>query len=130
MEDLGRTVNAKGEYYSFLKKVPGRLTRDILSAALPGIVLARPFPKTMYWEGKGSERFIRPIRWIVTLLGGEIVPFTIAGVKSFNLSSGHRTLGQKWFPVTYEDYEQRLRDNFVILSADERYQRIRESPVH
>ncbi len=130
VEELGRTVTAKGEYYSFLKRVPGRPTRDILSASLPGVILGTPFPKTMYWAGKGSERFIRPIRWIVALLGGEIVPFTIAGVESFNLSSGHRTLGRKWFPVTYEDYEQRLRENFVILSADERYQRIRESPVH
>lgn len=129
-EALGRSIGAKGEYYTYLKKVPGRLTRDVLAQSLPLLILATPFPKTMYWAGKGSERFIRPIRWLVALLGGDAVLFEIAGVKSSNLSSGHRTLGQKWFPVTYEDYEQKLRDNFVILSADERYARIRESDVH
>ncbi len=129
-EALARTTGAKGEYYTYLRKVPGRLTRDILAQSLPKLILAMPFPKTMYWAGKGSERFIRPIRWLVALLGGDVVPFEIAGVKSSNLSSGHRTLGQKWFSVTYEDYEQKLRDNFVILSADERYARIRQSDVH
>ncbi len=130
VEELAKTTTSKGEYYSFLKKVPGRRMSGILAAALPGLILATPFPKTMYWAGKGSERFIRPIRWIVALLGGEIVPFSIAGVNSFNLSSGHRTLGRKWFPVTYEDFEEKLLDNFVILSADARYRRIRESGVH
>jgi glycyl-tRNA synthetase beta chain len=127
---LVRTTGPKGEYYTYLKKVPGRLTHEILAQSLPRLILATPFPKTMYWASKGSERFIRPIRWLIALLGGEVVPFEIAGVKSSNLSSGHRTLGQKWFPVTYENYEQQLRENFVILSADERYARIRQSGVH
>ncbi len=130
VEDLGTTTTPKGEYYSYLKKMPGREMRDILASALPGIILGTPFPKTMYWAGKGSARFIRPIRWLVALLGQEIVHFEIAGVKSFNLSSGHRTLGHKWFPVTYDNYEAKLRENFVILSADERYARIRECEVH
>jgi len=129
-EQLGRTTGAKGEYYSFVRKVPGRLMRDIIAGSLAELILKTPFPKTMYWAGKGSERFIRPIRWIVALLGGDVVPFTIAHVSASNVSSGHRTLGQKWFPVTYEDYEQKLLDNFVILSADDRYKRIRECPVH
>jgi glycyl-tRNA synthetase beta chain len=130
VEQLGRTSAAKGEYYSFVKKVPGRVMRDVIAASLAELILKTPFPKTMYWAGKGSERFIRPIRWIVALLGGDIVPVTIAHVAASNLSSGHRTLGQKWFPVAYEDYEQKLLDNFVILSADDRYKRIRECPVH
>jgi glycyl-tRNA synthetase beta chain len=40
----------------------------ILAEALPQLVLKTPFPKTMYWTGKGGVRFIRPIRWIVALL--------------------------------------------------------------
>jgi glycyl-tRNA synthetase beta chain len=128
--ELQKTKTAKGEYYTFVKKIPGRRTADILASSLPSVILSTPFPKTMYWAGKGSERFIRPIRWVVALLGGAIVPFEIAGVKSGNHSSGHRTLGEKSFSVAYENYEQKLRENFVILSADERYARIRESSVH
>ena len=130
VEQLGRAAGVKGEYYSFIKKVPGRAMRDILASSLPDLILKTPFPKTMYWAGKGSARFIRPIRWMVVLLGDDVVPFKIANVTAANLSSGHRTLGEKWFPVTYADYEQKLRENFVILSAEERYRRIRESPVH
>ena len=74
----------KGEYYGFTKKVPGRGTRDILAEALPASSSKINFPKTMYWTGKGGPRFIRPIRWIVALLGEEVVPFEIAGVRSGN----------------------------------------------
>lgn len=111
--------------YVFSKVIPGRTTRDILADALPGIVLKIYFPKTMYWTARNGPRFIRPIRWILALLGGEIVPFEIAGVKSGALTSGHRILGAAGMPVTIENYEQKLRQNFVIVSAQEREQRIR-----
>jgi glycyl-tRNA synthetase beta chain len=121
--------DGKTEKYSFLRKTAGRLTLDVLAAALPQLILKTPFPKTMYWPGKGGPRFIRPIRWIVALLGDAVVPFEIAGVSSGDKSSGHRKLGAARFPVTYDDYEQKLRDNFVILSADERRKRIRAVPT-
>jgi len=124
----GLTVEAtpKGEYYVFHKQVTGRATRDILAEALAGIVLGIYFPKTMYWTGKGGPRFIRPIRWLVALLGEDVVPFEIGGVRSGNVSCGHRRLGAAQVPVTCADYEQRLRENCVILSADERRARIVE----
>ena len=125
-KDLTVEATPKGEYYSFLRKVEGRRTADILSEALPGLVLQIYFPKTMYWSGKGGPRFIRPIRWLVALLGEQIVPFEVAGVRSGNLTAGHRRLGAKEIVVSCADYEQRLRDHFVILSADERRKRIQE----
>ena len=73
---------------------------------------------------KTGPRFIRPIRWIVALLNDEIIPFEIAGVKSGNITRGHRSLGSPSIPVTFETYESELRKNFVILSADERRQKI------
>jgi len=123
-EQLEITATAKGEYYSFLKQVPGRATKDLLAEALPGIVLKIPFPKTMYWTAKNGPRFIRPIRWIVALLGEDVIPFEIAGVKSGSVSNGHRRLGGSSIPVTTKDFEQKLRDNFVILSADARRKKI------
>jgi glycyl-tRNA synthetase beta chain len=124
-EDLTVETTAKGEYYSFLKKVEGRRTKDILADALPGLILQIYFPKTMYWTGKGGPRFIRPIRWIVAMLGDDIVPFELAGVRSGALSSGHRRLGSREIAVTPADYERRLRDHYVILSAEERRNRIK-----
>jgi glycyl-tRNA synthetase beta chain len=123
-EDLVVESTPKGEYYVFTKKVEGRRTIDILAEALPGIVLGIYFPKTMYWTAKNGPRFIRPIRWLVALLGEETVPFQIAGVHSGNMTSGHRRLGAREIVVTVADYEQRLRDHYVILSAEERRARI------
>jgi glycyl-tRNA synthetase beta chain len=123
-EDLLLEVTAKGEYYTYRKKVPGRAVKDILAEKLPEVILGIYFPKTMYWTGKGGPRFIRPIRWIVAMLGEEIIPFELAGVRSGALSAGHRRLGAKEIAVTASDYEQRLRDHYVILSAEERREKI------
>jgi len=115
----------KGEYFAILKKVTGRATKDILAEALPGIILGIYFPKTMYWTGKGGPRFIRPIRWIVALLGEEVIPFELAGVTSGNTTQGHRRLAkQNPIQVTIETYEQSLNENGVILSSKDRRQRI------
>ncbi len=123
--DLEVLSDGKAEKYSFVRKIAGRSASAILAEALPSLVLKTPFPKTMYWTGKGGVRFIRPIRWIVALLDDEVVPFEIAGIASGNESSGHRKLGAARFPVTIENYEQKLRENFVLLSAKEREKRIR-----
>jgi len=115
----------KGEYYTYLKQVPGRNIIDLLAESLPGVILSLYFPKTMYWTGRGGPRFIRPIRWIVALLGDDIIPFELAGVRAGALTSGHRRLGAREIAVTTSDYQQRLSDHGVILSAEERRNRIR-----
>jgi glycyl-tRNA synthetase beta chain len=120
-----RTVKTpKGEYLAYRKKAQGRRTLDILAGALPELILKLHFPKTMYWTGKAGPRFIRPIRWMVALLGTRVVPFEIAGVNSGNVTTGHRQLGKKKIRVTVETYQQLLRDNYVLVSAEERQARI------
>jgi glycyl-tRNA synthetase beta chain len=115
---------AKGEYLGYRKKVKGRAAADVLAEALPGLILKIYFPKTMYWTGKGGPRFIRPIRWIVALLGSRVVPFELAGVKSGNVTAGHRQLGKKKIRVTIDSFQQLLRENYVLISAQERRARI------
>jgi glycyl-tRNA synthetase beta chain len=123
-EELGTETTAKGEYLSYRKLTKGRPTRDLLADSLAGLILKIYFPKTMYWNGKGSERFIRPIRWIVALLGDSIVPFEIGRVHSANHTAGHRLLGSKSILVANGNFEEQLRHNGVILSAKERRARI------
>lgn len=118
--------SARGEYVCFLKKTAGRETREILAAALPELILKIHFPKTMYWTGKGGPRFIRPIRWLVALLGSEVVPFEVAGVRCGNRTQGHRLLGGRDLAVTCESYEQVLKENFVLVGAAERRGRIED----
>jgi glycyl-tRNA synthetase beta chain len=122
---LSVVETAKGKYWSFTKKTPGRAMKDILAESLPALITSIPWPKTMYWPSMGGPRFIRPIRWIVALLGDDVVEFECANVKSSNVTYGHRRLGVRGpLPVTVEDYEQVLADNFVIVSAAKRRAKI------
>ena len=69
VEDLTRTTTPKGEYLSLRKTTPGRPALEILAEILPGAILGLTFPKSMYWTEKSAPRFVRPIRWIVAILG-------------------------------------------------------------
>jgi glycyl-tRNA synthetase beta chain len=127
-EKLGTQSTAKGEYFSFAKRTQGQPTGAILARELPDLILKIQWPKTMVWKGKGTERFIRPIRWLVALLGDAVVPFEIGGVQSGNTTVGHRILGKPLIPVTIQNFDEQLRANGVILSAAERRDKI-ESAV-
>jgi glycyl-tRNA synthetase beta chain len=121
---LATETTPKGEYFSYRKKVAGRAAITILAEALPQLVTKIQWPKTMYWTADRQPRFIRPIRWIVALLGDEVIPFEIAGVHSGNVTRGHRRLGRRAFPVTIANYRDELKLNGVVLSADDRRARI------
>ena len=118
-------VQPVGGYYELRKRIPGRRAIHILAESLPAAILGIQWPKTMYWMGgKSGPRFIRPIRWIAAFLGDQIIPFEIAGVRSANVTRGHRQLGSFSVPVTIANYESELRNNFVILSSAERRAKI------
>lgn len=121
-EQLTTQTTAKGEYFAFQKRTQGQATADVLARELPPLILKIQWPKSMVWRGKGTERFIRPIRWLVALLGDSVVPFEIAGVKSGNVAHGRR--GTPPVTVTIHDFSQKLKANGVILSATERRERI------
>jgi glycyl-tRNA synthetase beta chain len=128
--DLLKVVTtARGEFFGYTKHIAGQSALELLSVALPGLILGIPWPKAMYWTGKGGPRFIRPIRWIVCLLGDQVVPFEVARVASGHTTNGHRKLGQKNIPVTIENYQQELAKNFVILSGADRQRKIRGEVV-
>lgn len=111
------------------RPILGRATSELLSELLPEVILGIPFPRSMYWTGRNGPRFIRPIRWIVALLDGEVVPFQIGGVSASNKTWGHRRLGSGALSVSgADDYRSVLAANGVVLSSQERGRRIaRES---
>jgi len=125
VDDLQVEVTARGEYYTFRRQVAGRATAELLAELLPELIQKLYFPKSMFWTGKGGPKFIRPIRWIVALLGDRVVPFTLAGVESGNESSAHRQLGAGGpIAVTIASYETELEKNFVIVSSAARRAKI------
>ena len=120
VDQLGTQSTPKGEQYLFTKRTQGEATLVFLARELPNLILQIQWPKTMVWNGKGTERFIRPIRWLVALLGDAVVPFEIGGVQAGNTTVGHRVLGKPSIPVTIASFSQSLTANGVILSATER----------
>ncbi len=120
------TVNTpKGEYVCATQVIEGRPAAKILAGALPQAIQEISWPRSMYWTGAHGPRFIRPIRWIVALLNGKVVPFSFAGVSSGNRTDGHRFLGKRNIVLSGpNDYESKLKKNFVICRPEERRKKI------
>lgn len=116
-----------GVYFAVLDR-KGRPTPQIVAEMVEAIVRAFPWPKSMTW-GTGTLRWVRPLQGILCVFDGEVVPLSIDGVEASNLTRGHRFMGSRQ-PIrarTFEEYEEGLRANFVILDAEERKQRIMDA---
>ena len=130
----------------FVRKVAGRPTRELVPSLLAGVLRALAFPKRMSWDawledGRGAFPFGRPIRWLVVLFDGTLVPFRVHAleggargavlVESRAETRGHRFLpkglGQQRLAVSsFAELRERLRERFVIVEPDERAARIEQ----
>ena len=148
VDDLGRGQKDAGgdAYLVFVRKLPGRNASEVLPGVLSSVLRGLNFPKRMSWDawlddGKGAFPFGRPIRWLVALLGGQVLPLAIYEqrdgakggllVAAGNASLGHRFLprGRRQVPFlvsSLADLLQKLRDHVVILDPEERAIRIRQ----
>src|SRR5271168_4569847 len=88
---LSRVATAKGEYIAAQVTKKGRTAAEILADTLPKEIATIYWPKNMYWR-KSSERFVRPVRWLVAMLDGEVIPFEFDGITAGKSSRGHRIL--------------------------------------
>jgi glycyl-tRNA synthetase beta chain len=126
---LEKVTNAKGEYVGVTVKRKGRAAAELLAAELPREVIGLYWAKNMYWRAGKPERFVRPVRWVVALLGSKVVPLEIAGIAAGKRSRGHRVLhGEN--PVLLAkaaDYSEALRKAFVVVEVAERRQLIRKA---
>lgn len=123
-EDLEpRELN--GVKYAFARKSEkGRPAQEILPGILPSIIQSIVFPKSMYWDNP-SLKFARPIRWIVSLFGKEIIPFVIGKVESGRITRGHRFMGSKSIEIEdASEYLDKLYDNYVIVDQHKRKQKM------
>jgi glycyl-tRNA synthetase beta chain len=143
---LERQQTAKGEYLAYRKRQRGRTSVEVLPQVLGGTLRGLVFPKLMRWDaliedGRGELLFGRPIRWILYLYGGRVVPFTItrtAGAQSAqvqDVTAGAVTYGHRFLATSgraghaikvrsFDDYRNRLLENFVVLERSERHNRI------
>ncbi len=106
----------------------GQPTAELIPAMVDQIVRGFPWPKSMRW-GSGTLRWVRPLKRIVALFNGHVVPFEIDGIASGDTTEGHRFMGSgQPFPVKdFADYRIRLEQNFVLLDAADRRLKILEA---
>lgn len=123
---LETVTTSKGEYVAATVTNKGRSAQDLLSELLPREIASLYWPKNMYWR-KPSERFVRPIRWLVAMLDSEILPLEFFGVTASNQTRGHRILANHAVKVPHagEAYVEALREAKVLNRA-EREQQIRK----
>lgn len=125
LERLSIVATPKGDYLAAKKLIAGRFAKDLLAEIVPQAIRELSFPRSMYWTNASDLRFIRPIRWIVAVLDGKVVPFTLAGVNSGDASAGHRFLGRPTIKVKNSvELIERLRRNFVLALPTERHKKI------
>ncbi len=118
----------RGEYVAVSKLETGVPTREILKTLLTEWIETLRFPKTMRWETESEgprafARFARPIRWLVALLGDEVVNCTYGAAHAGRLTYGHRALHPE--PITLDSadlstYVEKLRAVGVLVCPKER----------
>ncbi len=129
LEDFVRATTPKGEYLALRKTTQGRSAQEILPEILPAAILGLSFPKSMYWTEKSDPHFVRPIRWVLAILGegkrAETVDFELLGVKSGDFTFGHRAKSPKPQRVRgFKDYTKKLAQAHVEIDATLRLKRV------
>lgn len=105
----------------------GRATTDLVAETVDQVIRTFPWPKSMRW-GSGTLRWVRPIKRILCIFDGKVVPFEIDGIPSDAITEGHRFLGsgQPFAVSDFVDYRTQLEKNFVLLDVADRKLRILE----
>jgi glycyl-tRNA synthetase beta chain len=153
VSDLQQQDTPKGKYLVYLRRERGKATVDVLPEVLAATMRELQFPKQMHWDawlddGRGELLFGRPIRWVLFLHGGRVVPFVIrrsalaqspvvqevrAGAVTYGhrVSAGSGRAGRALKVRSISDYRGKLAENFVLLDREERHARIvRDLDVH
>jgi len=130
-----KTDPKKGDFYVAVIEKPGREATDIIAQVMPGIIRNFPWPKSMRWGASssdaGSLKWVRPLQSILCLFGPEteemeVVPFEVDGIKSGDMTRGHRFMAPGEFSVQrFDDYASKLEKAFVMLDAETRKETIK-----
>jgi glycyl-tRNA synthetase beta chain len=126
VSQLEKVATPKGEYLAAKITRKGRRATEILAESLPKEISSIHWPKNMYWH-KPSERFVRPVRWLVAMLDAEVIPLAFAGIQAGNQSHGHRSLAEGMVQIpNAARYAEQLREA-KVLGRVEREQQIRKA---
>ena len=119
-QDLVVKHTSSGEYVFAVVKEAGQDIRELFPKILPELILSLDFPKPMRW-GYSNIKFIRPIRWLLSLYGDEVINIEIEGIRSGDFTSGHRFLGKEKVKITDAgSYFMQLEEEYVIIDQNKR----------
>ena len=124
--DLKVVNTPKGEYVAALKRTPGRRAETVLAESVPRVISSISFPRSMYWTRRDDVRFVRPIRWLLVLYAGRVVPVVVGGVRAGRLTCGHRILSPGQFSVRgFAEYKRKLGRAYVLIDPQERARKVK-----
>lgn len=122
----GKDLVIKDDYVYAMVHESGQEVASLLSSVLPELIHGLNFPKNMRWANL-DMKFVRPIKWLVALFGTEVIDFTVAEVKTGNVTRGHRFLSKGNIVIhSAAQYSATLEKEFVIVDQDVRRSIIRK----
>ena len=125
-EQLIRIKTDKGEWLGFVEKETGKATAEIVPKIVAQALAKLPIPKRMRW-GDRKEEFVRPVHWVVMLLGKNVIEAPILGIMAGRETRGHRFHAPQAIKLqSPQDYIEVLRKAFVIADMEERKNDIRQ----
>jgi glycyl-tRNA synthetase beta chain len=128
ISQLQKLTTPKGEYLTASVMNKGKPAAQVLTELLPKEIASIYWPKNMYWRAGKPERFVRPVRWIVAMLDGEVIPLEFAGIKAGIQSRGHRILGPAQVSITSPSkYVETMQGAHVTVASGDREYKIRKA---
>jgi glycyl-tRNA synthetase beta chain len=138
--ELAVVSTPKGDYVGFEKKTKGRKTAELLPEIMAKVLRGLSFPKFMHWDAELDDGtplpFGRPIRWMVSLYDGKVVPFQIRVLGSPNVVSGRKTRGHRFLApkgqragrpfavANFDELKSKLKQHYVVVDPFERRERL------
>jgi glycyl-tRNA synthetase beta chain len=125
-------LRQEGEHWLLARATPAEPAGPVIARALPPLLRRFPWPKSMRWGATSAFTWVRPLRRILCVLNGEIVPFDLKdgaddghALTASNITEGHRFHAPTPFPVTSaQQWQDTLRNRYVIVDPAERRARI------
>jgi len=127
-------ADKRGDYYVAIIEQAGETAAEALTRIIPQVVRKFPWPKSMRW-GAGPLRWVRPLHSILCTLDGTVVDFEVDGIRSGDITYGHRFMAPERDSLIRpksisvprsQDYATALHDVNVIVARPKRAQLIRE----
>ncbi len=126
VEALDTIATDKGERLGLVRRVTGAVCAEVLPTIVSQAVSQIPVSKRMRW-GRERYEFLRPVQWLMLLLGNESLDISLFGLRSGRITRGHRFHGKSEITIpSPEHYQAMLRDEYVITNHQERKVMIRQ----